>query len=92
MIVRGVKNAALAVLIVGAEAISGNAMAAEQPKETTAQCIAEITAEYDTKIADAKSAGKDKAVDVYTKRRAEFLENCKLNDQIINGEETDCCE
>ena len=64
----------------GAEAISGNAVAAEQPQKTTAQCAAEITAEYDEKIASARSAGKDKAVDVYTRRRAEFLENCKLND------------
>lgn len=63
--------------------VAGATTAAETPIETSAECVAKITADYDTKIAKAQAEGREKVVAFYGRKKAEFIEGCKVNDQII---------
>ena len=66
---------------------------AEEKRVTTAQCVARIVADYEDRLARAKSEGKEKAIPVYTKKIADLkagvgdlVEDCQVNDSIIAKE------
>ena len=54
------------------------------PLETTAQCIVNVQADYDAKIAKAQAEGEAgaKKVALYIRKRAEYVEACEVKDRI----------
>ena len=59
------------------------------PLETTAQCIVNVQADYDAKIAKAQAEGEAgaKKVALYIRKRAEYVQACEMNDRIAANEQ-----